>query len=114
MRERRLSQVQIDIMRIEEEKPRIVRRKRPTEPKLPVIVETPEEIAAREAKLFAERALLNAILLIQSHERARIARYKGAAGDYLLVIANIENSITRDERQISEYMKMLERENFRD
>jgi len=111
MRERRLSQVQIDIMRIEEEKPRIVRRKRPTEPKLPVIVETPEEIAAREAKLFAERALLNAILLIQSHERARIARYKGAAGDY---IANIENSITRDESQISEYMKILERENFRD
>jgi hypothetical protein len=83
-------------MTIEEEaKPRI-RRKRPTEPKPIIIMETPEEIAAREAKLFAERALQSAILLIQSHERARIGRYKGAAGDY---ITNTENS-----------MKLLKRE----
>jgi len=91
MRERRLSQIHVDIVALEEEiKPRVPRRKRPVEPTEPVLLEKPEEVAAREAKLFAERALENAILLIQSHERSRLERYKGAAGDYT---ANIENSM---------------------
>jgi len=48
--------------------------------KVESIRESPEEKAAREAKLIAERIMRSAILLIQSHERARKGRYYGADG----------------------------------
>ncbi|XP_078034172.1 IQ and AAA domain-containing protein 1-like [Augochlora pura] len=38
---------------------------------------SPEELAAREARRAAEETMMRAILLIQSHERARIARIVG-------------------------------------
>ncbi|XP_076292802.1 IQ and AAA domain-containing protein 1-like [Lasioglossum baleicum] len=38
---------------------------------------SPEELAAREARLAAEETMRSAILLIQTHERARIARMAG-------------------------------------
>jgi len=57
------------------------RRMRIVQPsKVESIHESPEEKAAREAKLTAERIMRSAILLIQSHERARKGRYYGADG----------------------------------
>lgn len=56
------------------------RRMRAVPSKVEVIRESPEEKAAREAKLAAERAMHSAILLIQSHERARKGRCTGADG----------------------------------
>lgn len=55
------------------------RRVRPAQPttKVELVRESPEEKAAREAKLAAERTMRNAILLIQSHERARKGRCYG-------------------------------------
>lgn len=56
------------------------RRMRAVPSKVEVIRESPEEKAAREVKLAAERAMHSAILLIQSHERARMGRCTGADG----------------------------------
>lgn len=63
-------------------KTRAARRKiRIVQPsKLELIRESPEEKAARETKLAAERIMHNAMLLIQSHERARKGRCYGADG----------------------------------
>ncbi|XP_076235071.1 IQ and AAA domain-containing protein 1-like [Calliopsis andreniformis] len=48
------------------------------EPSVPAILyEPPEVVAAREARLAAEERLRNAVLLIQSHERARMGRCVG-------------------------------------
>ncbi|KAG5325555.1 DRC11 protein, partial [Pseudoatta argentina] len=55
---------------------RKVRIAPPTQVEL--IHESPLEKAAREAKLAAEKTMRNAILLIQSHERARKGRVYGA------------------------------------
>lgn len=54
---------------------RRLREKTPTD-EIPVLYESPEKIAARKA----ERAMLEAILLIQSHERARVDRAIGKNG----------------------------------
>ncbi|XP_061940510.1 IQ and AAA domain-containing protein 1-like [Apis cerana] len=51
---------------------RRLREKTPTD-EIPILYESPEKIAARKA----ERAMLEAVLLIQSHERARVARAIG-------------------------------------
>lgn len=57
------------------------RRMRIVQPsKVELIRESPEEKAAREAKLAAERTMRSAMLLIQSHERARKGRCYGADG----------------------------------
>lgn len=50
--------------------------------KVELIRESPEEKAAREAKLAAEETMRNAILLIQSHERARKGRCYGTDGKH--------------------------------
>lgn len=86
MRERSLSQMHIESMTdLEDEttKRRTARWKtRTVQPsKVQLIRESPEEKAAREAKLAAERAMRNAILLIQCHERARMGRCHGADGN---------------------------------
>ncbi|XP_011264508.2 dynein regulatory complex protein 11 [Camponotus floridanus] len=82
VRERSFSQLHIESMtELGEEtlKMRVSRRKMRAVPsKMEVIRESPEEIAAREAKLAAEKAMHRAILLIQSHERARMGRCTGA------------------------------------
>lgn len=63
-------------------KTRAARRKRAVEPvKVEVPRESPEEIAARERKAAAEKAMYMAILLIQNHERARRARVRGKDGN---------------------------------
>jgi len=85
MREDSLSQIHVESMpEIENEtlKTRAARRRiRIVQPsKVELIRESPEEKAAREAKLTAERIMCSAILLIQSHERARKGRYYGADG----------------------------------
>lgn len=84
MRERRLSQLHIESMtELGEEtlKARVPRRRMRVVPsKVEIIRESPEEKAAREAKLAAKRAMHSAILLIQSHERARMGRCIGADG----------------------------------
>ncbi|XP_039301824.1 IQ and AAA domain-containing protein 1-like isoform X1 [Solenopsis invicta] len=84
-RERSLSQIHLESMpsiEMEDEtlKTRATRRRiRVVQPsKIELIHESPEEKAAREAKLAAERTMRNAILLIQSHERARKGRCYGA------------------------------------
>lgn len=56
------------------------RRMRMVQPKVELIRETPEEKAAREMKLVAERLMRSSILLIQSHERARKGRYYSVEG----------------------------------
>lgn len=59
------------------------RRRRVVEPvRVEAPRELPEEIAARETKAAAERAMLEAILLIQSHERARRSRVRGEDGNW--------------------------------
>ncbi|XP_072760496.1 dynein regulatory complex protein 11 isoform X2 [Anoplolepis gracilipes] len=82
MREHSLSQLHIESMtELGEEtlKTRVPRRKlRAVPSKVEEIRESPEEKAAREAKLAAQRAMHRAILLIQSHERARMGRRTGA------------------------------------
>ncbi|KAL6442102.1 hypothetical protein ACFW04_002427 [Cataglyphis niger] len=81
VRERSLSQLQMEMAELEEEilKTRVSRRRiRAVPSKVEVIRESPEEKAAREAKLTAERVMHSAILLIQSHERARMGRCIGA------------------------------------
>ncbi|XP_024877516.1 IQ and AAA domain-containing protein 1-like isoform X1 [Temnothorax curvispinosus] len=82
-RERSLSQIHIESMSEMEDqtlKTRAARRRmRIMQPsKVELIRESPEEKAAREAKLAAERIMRSAILLIQSHERARKGRCYGA------------------------------------
>lgn len=54
---------------------RRLREKTPTD-EIPILYESPEKIAARKA----ERAMLEAVLLIQAHERARVARAIGKNG----------------------------------
>lgn len=83
MRERSLSQIHIEGMTELEDEMLKPRRRRRAAPSKPQVVETPEERAAREAKLAAERAFHNAILLIQSHERARKGRCLGEDGNYM-------------------------------
>lgn len=62
-------------------KTRAVRRRmRIVQPKLELIGESTEEKVARETELAAERIMRSAILLIQSHERARKGRCYGADG----------------------------------
>ncbi|XP_018364470.1 PREDICTED: IQ and AAA domain-containing protein 1-like [Trachymyrmex cornetzi] len=83
MRERRLSQIQIESTpEVEDEtlKKRAARRRMRIAPpsKVELIHESPLEKAAREAKLAAEKTMRNAMLLIQSHERARKGRIYGA------------------------------------
>lgn len=56
---------------------RRLREKTPTD-EIPILYESPEKIAARKA----ERAMLEAVLLIQSHERARVARAIGQNGKF--------------------------------
>lgn len=85
MRERSPSQIHIESMPEMKDEPlkmRTVRRRiRIMQPsKVELIHESPEEKAAREAKLAAERIMRSAILLIQSHERARKGRCYGADG----------------------------------
>lgn len=59
------------------------RRVRIVQPlKVELIRESPEEKAAREAKLAAEKTMHNAILLIQSHERARKGRCYSTDGKH--------------------------------
>ncbi|KYM96806.1 IQ and AAA domain-containing protein 1 [Cyphomyrmex costatus] len=82
-REHRLSQIQIEStpeMEDETLKTRAARRRmRITPPsKIELIQESPLEKAAREAKLAAEKTMRNAMLLVQSHERARKGRSYGA------------------------------------
>ncbi|EZA61609.1 hypothetical protein DMN91_004111 [Ooceraea biroi] len=80
VRERRLSQIHVESMPDlvgEALKPRVTRRRRVVPSKVQV-VESPEEKADREAKLAAERVLHSAMLLIQSHERARMGRCHAA------------------------------------
>lgn len=86
MRERSLSRIHIESMiDLEQDtlKTRATRRKvRVAEPsKVELVRESPEEKAAREAKLIAERAMCSAILLIQCHERARVGRCYGTDGN---------------------------------
>lgn len=58
------------------------RRVRAVQPfKMEVPRETPEEAAARERKAAVEKAMHMAILLIQSHERARKSRIHGEDGN---------------------------------
>lgn len=64
----------------ETSKTRVTRRKLRAVPSK-ALLETVEEKAVREAKLAAERVLRDAILLIQSHERARVGRCHAADGD---------------------------------
>ncbi|XP_011869574.1 PREDICTED: IQ and AAA domain-containing protein 1-like [Vollenhovia emeryi] len=83
MRERSLSQVHLESMPETEDetlKTRAARRRmRIAQPsKVELIRESPKEKAAREAKLAAERIMRSAILLMQSHERARKGRRYGA------------------------------------
>ncbi|XP_025074441.1 IQ and AAA domain-containing protein 1-like [Pogonomyrmex barbatus] len=60
-------------------KTRIGRRRiRVAQPEVEMVRETPEEKAAREAKLAAEKSMRDAMLLIQRHERARKGRSYGA------------------------------------
>ncbi|XP_076633682.1 IQ and AAA domain-containing protein 1-like [Colletes latitarsis] len=58
--------------------PRLRRRKAKEESRISeipaILQETPEQIAAREARIAAEKTMHNAMLLIQTHERARIGR----------------------------------------
>ncbi|KYM86111.1 IQ and AAA domain-containing protein 1 [Atta colombica] len=80
MTERRLSQIESP-PEVEDEtlKRRPARRKRVVPPsEVELIRESPLEKAAREAKLVAEKTMHNAMLLIQSHERARKGRIHGA------------------------------------
>ncbi|XP_018307729.1 IQ and AAA domain-containing protein 1 [Mycetomoellerius zeteki] len=81
-RERSLSQIQIEsTSEVEDEtlKTRTARRRMRIAPpsKVELIHESPLEKAAREAKLAAEKTMRNAMLLIQSHERARKGRSYG-------------------------------------
>ena len=82
MTERRLSQIESP-PEVEDEtlKRRPARRKRVVpSSEVELIRESPLEKAAREAKLVAEKTMYNAMLLIQSHERARKGRIHGADG----------------------------------
>ncbi|XP_070163305.1 dynein regulatory complex protein 11 isoform X2 [Polyergus mexicanus] len=83
MKERSLSQLHIESMTEPGEEETLKtrgsrRRMRAVPSKVEVIRESPEEKAAREAKLAAEKAMHRAISLIQSHERARKGRCTGA------------------------------------
>lgn len=76
------------------------RRIRVVQPsKIELIHESPEEKAAREAKLAAERTMRNAILLIQSHERARKGRCYGADGtrknNYFFIITFLNTRVKK-------------------
>ncbi|XP_017798509.1 PREDICTED: IQ and AAA domain-containing protein 1-like [Habropoda laboriosa] len=74
--------VDMESMESRESSPKLRRRRvreEPSETKQPAILqETPEEIAAREAREAAEQAIHNSMLLIQCHERARMGRRTGA------------------------------------
>ncbi|KAG5310781.1 DRC11 protein, partial [Acromyrmex insinuator] len=76
--ELRLSVIQIE-PEVEDEtlKKRARRKVRIAPPTQVELIESPLEKAAREAKLAAEETMRNAILLIQSHERARKGRVYG-------------------------------------
>ncbi|KAI4490917.1 hypothetical protein M0802_010591 [Mischocyttarus mexicanus] len=83
IKERSLSQIMISSMMEIEETPSKIqlmrrRRHRPTEIK--VLIETPEQreaTKAKEAREAVKKAMHDAVLLIQSHERARIGRCLG-------------------------------------
>lgn len=95
-RERSLSQIQIEsTSEVEDEtlKTRTARRRMRIAPpsKVELIHESPLEKAAREAKLAAEKTMRNAMLLIQSHERARKGRSYGVDG--ILAKKKINNFI---------------------
>ncbi|EGI62218.1 IQ and AAA domain-containing protein 1, partial [Acromyrmex echinatior] len=77
-KELRLSVIQIE-PEVEDEtlKKRARRKVRIAPPTQVELIESPLEKAAREAKLAAEETMRNAILLIQSHERARKGRVYG-------------------------------------
>lgn len=47
-----------------------------------ILQESPEVVAAREARLAAEEKMRNAMLLLQSHERARIGRRQGVDSEF--------------------------------
>lgn len=99
MRERSLSQLHIESMTEPGEetlKTRGSRRRMRAVPsKVEVIRESPEEKAAREAKLAAERAMHRAISLIQSHERARKGRCTGTDGIFRR--KKLDNKISQAE-----------------
>ncbi|XP_053987060.1 IQ and AAA domain-containing protein 1-like [Hylaeus volcanicus] len=67
-----------DTEKMKESIPRLRRRRVKEESKvsevLSILQESPEQIKAREARIAAEETMRNAILLIQSHERARVHR----------------------------------------
>ncbi|XP_054008025.1 IQ and AAA domain-containing protein 1-like [Hylaeus anthracinus] len=67
-----------DTEKMKESIPRLRRRRVKEESKVSEVVsilqESPEQIKAREARIAAEETMRNAILLIQSHERARVHR----------------------------------------
>ncbi|XP_043505709.1 dynein regulatory complex protein 11-like [Polistes fuscatus] len=86
IKERSLSQVMISSMTLLEATPsriELMRRKRrkPTDTtQMKVLIETPEQreaSEARKAREAAEKAMHDAVLLIQSHERARVGRCIG-------------------------------------
>ncbi|XP_015179536.1 PREDICTED: IQ and AAA domain-containing protein 1-like [Polistes dominula] len=86
IRERSLSQVMISSMMELEESPSKIqlmrrRRHRPTDTaQMKVLIETPEQrqtSEARKAREAAEKVMHDAVLLIQSHERARVGRCIG-------------------------------------
>ncbi|KAG7210763.1 hypothetical protein KM043_012257 [Ampulex compressa] len=79
VRERSLSEIHIEnITELEESQPsaRPVRKRRvKDEPsKVKMIEESPEEIVARQVRIAAEKEMEKSTLLVQSHERARMAR----------------------------------------
>lgn len=60
------------------------RRFRPVDTSPKILVETPEQRQAkeaREAREVAEKAMYDAVLLIQCHERARVGRRIGKEGN---------------------------------
>ncbi|KAK2577260.1 hypothetical protein KPH14_003400 [Odynerus spinipes] len=91
IRERSLSQVMIASMTDLEDRPsrtQLTRRRRQRAgetSQASIFVETPEQKAAREAREAREaaiKAMHDAILLIQSHERARVGRTIGTQGNF--------------------------------
>lgn len=91
MRERSLSQVHIQELtdlKQETAKTRATRKKVHIVPSK-VLQESMERKAAAEAKLTADRARYNVILLIQSHERARRARCYNTHSNIIYYAYNI-------------------------
>lgn len=92
----------METIEYQEDAPKLRRRRVKEKTSTPSpIQESPERIAARkaqEAREAAERTMLAAILLIQSHERARMARCAGIDGEdsmnkLLFTVNNFNKSV---------------------